>query len=174
MALKERTSFQPLKLNESVWVSSKSRGLIQLKGDSVSVLDSKQNFKVKNSSSMIPDDNGGLWFGVNLGVSYLPLKEFEDLIENGDPLSNIEFYAISSSDNALGYPLQIKTTSGKILITTDRGLIEVTPDFKPKRSPVLDIESYMVENEVFNIKDNQIQLSGNDNNLVINYSGIDF
>lgn len=174
LGLERENFFSATEVNESVWVSSKSRGLIQLKGDSVSVLDSKQNFKVKNSSSMIPDDNGGLWFGVNLGVSYLPLKEFEDLIENGDPLSNIEFYAISSSDNALGYPLQIKTTSGKILITTDRGLIEVTPDFKPKRSPVLDIESYMVENEVFNIKDNQIQLSGNDNNLVINYSGIDF
>lgn len=166
--------FSAAQVKESVWISSKSRGLVQLIGDSIAVLDSKKNFKIKNSSSMIPDDKGGLWFGVNLGVFYLPVNEFQDLIENGDLLSNIEFYAINSSDNALGYPLQIKTTSGKILITTDRGLIEVTPDFKPKRSPVLDIESYMVENEVFNIKDNQIQLSGNDNNLVINYSGIDF
>lgn len=157
-----------------VWLSSKSRGLVEWDGDSLRIINSKNNFRIKSSSSMTMDDQGGAWFGVNFGVFYTPIKEFENLISENDSLHNVEFYAISSSDNSEGYPLKWKTSNGEIFLTTDRGLVEIHPQFKPVRKPILDIESYSVTTEVFPIKNDLIRLSRDESNVLINYSAIDF
>lgn len=157
-----------------VWLSSKSRGLVEWDGDSLRVINSKNNFRIKSSSSMTMDDQGGAWFGVNFGVFYTPIKEFENLISENDSLHNVEFYAISSSDNSEGYPLKWKVSNGEIFLTTDRGLVEIHPEFKPKRKPILDIESYSTATEVIPVRNNEIRLSKDESNVLINYSAIDY
>lgn len=157
-----------------VWLSSKSRGLVEWDGDSLRVINSKNNFRIKSSSSMTMDDQGGAWFGVNFGVFYTSIREFEALVSENDSLHNMEFYAISSSDNSEGYPLKWKASDGEIFLTTDRGLVEIHPQFKPDRKPILDIESYSTNTELFPVKNNEIKLSKDEHNVFINYSAIDF
>ena len=123
---------------------------------------------------MVIDDDAGVWFGANYGIYYIPRDEFNDFISEQDTIRNVEFYSAQASDDVNGFPHSLKTSTGKFLITTDWGLIDIEPKFKPKKNTFLDIEYYSIGENYIPITGDTIYLSENQRNVLINYSSIDF
>lgn len=159
---------------EDLWFNSRTVGLIKLEGDSLLIHNSRDGFSVKNLTSIVSDDLGGVWMWGNYGMYYITQNEFDRQYQAKDSLRNVLFSPISASANHKGFPRKLKSTSGEIYISSDWGLIEIHPEYQPKRETRLNIESYSVEKEVLPVKSDEIRLSGSESNISINYSAIDF
>ena len=69
----------------SLWIGYGGRGVGRLKGEGFSQFGTEQGLHDNYVSCIIADDQGRLWFGGNLGIFYVPVKEFEAVAEGRIP-----------------------------------------------------------------------------------------
>lgn len=179
-ALGEDLGFEKEQFNDywyedrTLWVTSRTRGLVRIKGDSIKLYHTGNGLSIKNSSSVIFDLSGALWLGGNYGFNYIPKRQFEELITDQDTLSNVEYYPVDMSDKTFGFPKRLRTAEGRILVTTDWGLTDIQPRFTSKRQTVLDIQSFAIDQENKVLEGDTIFISATERNLRIKYTALDF
>lgn len=169
------TEFNNYWVNEyGLWVNSRTNGLLNIDDNSLTLHNSRTGFSIKNINSVNLDELNGVWVWANYGMYYISQDELRRQFSKKDSLRNVEFYPIQAPANNEGFPRNTKVSSGEIFISSDWGLIEVHPSFRPKRKAILDIESYTVQDTAVPVLSDEIRLSGSESNISINYSAIDF
>ncbi|WP_420388238.1 PAS domain S-box protein [Roseivirga sp.] len=159
----------------NLWTVSEGKHLVSFKrnSDTVSVHNVRNGFTIKGPTSIIIDNDNGVWFTNFGGLHRVSSEELQRNVIFQDSLKNIEDYRANVTVWPPGFPANWKTTEGKIYYTSPDGIVYVEPDFRATRAMNYHLESVDIDGEKYKL-DSDLNLKAANKKLVFYFSTIDF
>lgn len=160
---------------KNLWAVSEGKHLVRFKqnSDTVSIHNIRTGFTIKGPSSIMIDDDDGVWLTNFEGLHRVPLEELQRNVIFQDSLKNVEDYKASVTVWPPGFPANWKTNEGKIYYTSPDGVVYVDPDYRAGRVMNYHLESVDVDGENYKVSPD-LSLSAANKKLVFHFSTIDF
>ncbi len=111
----------------SLWIGYGGRGVGRLKGEGFTQFGTEQGLHDDYISQLLADQSGRLWFAGNLGVFYVPVREFEAVAEGRTPRVRSVLYGkdegLPNLQASHGFwPGALQHTNGNLFIPMLTGL----------------------------------------------------
>lgn len=160
---------------DAMWIIAEGNSLIRYlpENDSLTVHNFRNGFGIKSPTSIMMDNDYGVWFSALSGLYRISLNELRRNMSVQDSLNNVEYYPANVAVSPAGYPMNWKANNGVIYYTSPNGLVVVNEKFRDARVKNYQIEAVNVDGINYN-PDQEIQLRPYSNKIVFSFSTIDF
>lgn len=169
-----------------LWIGSYDGGLTRLKNGGLRRITSADGLFTDGVFQILEDERGWFWMSSNRGVYRVAKQQLNDFADGR--IGRVESIAYGKSDGLLEtecnggqQPAGIRAGDGRLWFPTQRGVAVIDPreiSFNSIPPPVV-IESVKIDNVLSELsaaaeRVARIQISPNQNNLEIAYSGLSF
>ena len=129
-----------LDADHTLWVGTVGGGLSRFRNGIIKTFTTREGLPDNTASQILEDDSGHLWLGGNRGIARINKQELDDVASG--KLTTVYPETFGREDGMLSekctggfYPAGLKTKSGQLWFSTEKGVVVINPYFQSLRTP---------------------------------------
>ncbi len=173
----------------ALWIGTGGGGLSRLQNGNIATITTREGLPDNTISQILEDDIGRLWLGTDHGIAAVTRNDLEQCADGKITSVNAQLYGQRDgmpSEECTGgfFPAGLKTSSGLLCFSTQRGLFVVDPHSQnhPTSAPAAVIEEIAVDGTMQPVQStsaggaatSQLHLSSGTHQVAFRYTGLNF